>query len=52
MGVFGVLQIPYLALQPEHEDAIAAAAKAGLGIIIRGGVAKGPPGEGQGSADV
>lgn len=50
MGVFDVLQIPYSALQPEHEDTIAAAARAGMGIVIRGGVAKGPPGKGQGSA--
>mgnify|MGYP000262342961 FL=1 len=52
MGVFDVLQIPYSALQPEHEDAIVAAARAGVGIVIRGGVAKGPPGKGQGSADL
>ncbi len=50
MGVFDVLQIPYSALQPEHEDTITAAARAGMGIVIRGGVAKGPPGKGQGSA--
>ena len=35
--------------QPEHEDTIAAAARAGMGIVIRGGVAKGPPGKGHGS---
>jgi aryl-alcohol dehydrogenase-like predicted oxidoreductase len=52
MGVFDVLQIPYSALQPEHEAAIADAAKAGAGIVIRGGVARGEPGEGQGSADI
>src|SRR6266487_1083046 len=52
MGVFDVLQIPYSALQPEHEAAIAAAAQAGAGIVIRGGVARGGPGAGQGSADV
>jgi aryl-alcohol dehydrogenase-like predicted oxidoreductase len=51
MGVFDVLQIPYSALQPEHEAAIAGAAKAGVGIVIRGGVARGGPG-GQGAADV
>ncbi|HSF32165.1 MAG TPA: aldo/keto reductase [Candidatus Tectomicrobia bacterium] len=51
MGVFDVLQIPYSALQPEHEAAIAEAAKAGAGIVIRGGVARGGP-DGQGSADV
>jgi hypothetical protein len=37
---------------PEHEDAIAAAARAGMGIVIRGGVAKGLPGKGQSSADL
>jgi aryl-alcohol dehydrogenase-like predicted oxidoreductase len=52
MGVFDVFQIPYSALQPEHEAAIAEAAKAGAGIVIRGGVARGEPGPGQGSADV
>lgn len=52
MGVFDVFQIPYSALQPEHEAAIVAAAKAGVGIVIRGGVARGAPGTGQGAADV
>jgi len=52
MGVFDVFQIPYSALQPEHEAAITAAAKAGAGIVIRGSVARGEPGAGQGSADV
>jgi len=52
MGVFDVFQIPYSALQPEHEAAIADAAKAGAGIVIRGGVARGEPGEGQGAANV
>src|SRR5262249_57020214 len=52
MGVFDVLQIPYSALQPEHEAAIAEAAWGGAGIVIRGGVARGEPGAGQGSADV
>jgi len=52
MGVFDVLQIPYSALQPEHEAAIAAAAMAGAGIVIRGGVSRGAPGTGQGAADV
>jgi aryl-alcohol dehydrogenase-like predicted oxidoreductase len=51
LGVFDVLQIPYSALQPEHEAAITEAATAGIGIVIRGGVARGGPG-GQGAADV
>jgi aryl-alcohol dehydrogenase-like predicted oxidoreductase len=52
MGVFDVLQIPYSALQPEHEAAITEAAKAGVGVVIRGGVARGQPGAGQGLAEV
>lgn len=52
MGVFDVLQIPYSALQPEHEAAIAQAARAGAGVVIRGGVARGEPGVGHGSVGV
>jgi aryl-alcohol dehydrogenase-like predicted oxidoreductase len=52
MGVFDVIQIPYSALQPEHEPAIAEAARAGVGVVIRGGVARGEPGVGQGLTDV
>ena len=43
MGVFDAFQIPYSALQREHEKVIARAAAAGAGIIIRGGVARGAP---------
>ncbi len=43
MGVFDAFQIPYSALQLEHEAAIASASAAGAGIIIRGGVARGAP---------
>jgi aryl-alcohol dehydrogenase-like predicted oxidoreductase len=50
-GVFDVFQIPYSALEPEHEDAITEAGKAGAGTIIRGGVARGEPGAGLGSED-
>lgn len=49
MGVFDVFQIPYSALQREHEEAIAAASKAGAGIVIRGGAARGGPGKEQGN---
>jgi aryl-alcohol dehydrogenase-like predicted oxidoreductase len=52
MGVFDVLQVPYSALQLEHEAAIAQAASAGAGVVIRGGVARGEPGAGQGAIDV
>jgi len=41
MGVFDVFQIPYSALQREHEELIDAAAAAGAGTLIRGGVARG-----------
>jgi aryl-alcohol dehydrogenase-like predicted oxidoreductase len=43
MGVFDEFQIPYSALEREHEEAIAAASAAGAGIVIRGGVARGAP---------
>jgi aryl-alcohol dehydrogenase-like predicted oxidoreductase len=43
MGVFDAFQIPYSALQRDHETVIAQASAAGAGIIIRGGVARGMP---------
>ena len=43
MGVFDAFQIPYSAVEREHEDAITAASDAGAGTIIRGGVARGIP---------
>jgi aryl-alcohol dehydrogenase-like predicted oxidoreductase len=43
MGVFDVFQIPYSALQREHEDLITEAAEAGAGTLIRGGAARGAP---------
>ena len=43
MGVFDVFQIPYSAVEREHETAITAASAAGAGIVIRGGTAKGAP---------
>jgi aryl-alcohol dehydrogenase-like predicted oxidoreductase len=43
MGVFDAFQIPYSAVEREHEEAISAAAQAGAGTIIRGGVARGLP---------
>jgi aryl-alcohol dehydrogenase-like predicted oxidoreductase len=45
MGEFEVFQIPYSAVQREHEDLIAAAAAAGAGTLIRGGAARGAPAE-------
>lgn len=43
MGVFDAFQIPYSALQREHEDLISNATRAGAGTVIRGGVARGAP---------
>ncbi|MBC8138232.1 MAG: aldo/keto reductase [Fibrella sp.] len=50
-GVFDVFQIPYSALERQHENVISQAAQAGAGIIDRGGVARGEPGAGLGGAD-
>jgi aryl-alcohol dehydrogenase-like predicted oxidoreductase len=47
MGVFDVFQIPYSAVEREHEALISAAARAGAGTVIRGGAAKGAPTEGK-----
>jgi aryl-alcohol dehydrogenase-like predicted oxidoreductase len=41
MGVFDVFQIPYSAVQRDHEDLITEAADAGAGTFIRGGAARG-----------
>ncbi len=43
MGVFDEFQVPYSALQREHEAVIEEASDAGSGIVIRGGVARGTP---------
>lgn len=50
-GVFDVFQIPYSALERQHEDAITRAGEAGAGTIVRGGVARGEPGVGLGDGD-
>jgi aryl-alcohol dehydrogenase-like predicted oxidoreductase len=50
-GVFEAFQIPYSALERRHENLISAARRAGAGTIVRGGVARGEPGEGLGSRD-
>ena len=47
MGVFDIFQIPYSALQRDHENVIVRASKAGAGILIRGGVARGAPSDWQ-----
>ena len=45
LGAFDVFQIPYSAIQREHEALIATARAAGAGTVIRGGVARGAPSE-------
>ncbi|MYH61717.1 MAG: aldo/keto reductase [Caldilineaceae bacterium SB0675_bin_29] len=49
--VFDVYQIPYSALERDHEDWLTTTAQAGAGTIIRGGVALGKPGVGLGQSD-
>ena len=50
-GVFDVFQIPYSALQRQHENLISKAAEAGAGVIIRGGVSRGEPGATDGNTN-
>lgn len=50
-GTFAAFQIPYSALERDHEYWISKAAESGLGTIIRGGVARGEPGAGLGRED-
>ena len=45
MGVFDVFQIPYSAVQRDHEDLITQAKDAGAGTFIRGGAARGAASE-------
>ena len=51
LGVFDAFQVPYSALEREHEAVITQAAKAGAGTIIRSGVARGEPGHGLAEPD-
>lgn len=48
LGVFDVFQIPYSALERDHENLITKASDAGGGTVIRGGAAKGSPGKQEG----
>jgi aryl-alcohol dehydrogenase-like predicted oxidoreductase len=48
-GVFDVFQIPYSALERQHENQISAVGESGAGVIIRGGAARGEPGCGLGN---
>ena len=50
-GAFDVFQIPYSALEPKHDEWITRAGEAGIGIVIRGGIAQGEPNVGLGTAD-
>jgi aryl-alcohol dehydrogenase-like predicted oxidoreductase len=43
LDLFDAFQIPYSALEREHETVIAQASEQNAGVIIRGGVAKGGP---------
>ena len=45
MDVFDVFQIPYSAVQRDHEDLITEAVEHGAGTLIRGGAARGAPSE-------
>ena len=49
--VFHAFQIPYSAIDRQHEDLISQAAASGAGTIIRGGVGQGEPGKGRGDVD-
>ena len=49
MRVFDTFQVSCSALERDHEDIISRAFEAGAGIILRGGVARGEPGERQGN---
>jgi aryl-alcohol dehydrogenase-like predicted oxidoreductase len=50
-GAFESFQIPYSALERLHENAFALVNRAGCGVIVRGGVARGEPGAGLGAAE-
>ncbi len=45
-GAFDTVQVPYSALEREHEAFIGQAALEGLGVVGRGGIARGEPGHG------
>jgi aryl-alcohol dehydrogenase-like predicted oxidoreductase len=45
MNVFDAFQIPYSAVQRDHEELIAEAAGKGAGTLIRGGAARGAASE-------
>lgn len=51
MGIFDTFQIPYSALERDHEVWITKSALVGTGTIIRGGVARGGPAGGLDGSD-
>ena len=48
MGMFDTFQVPYSAVEREHELAMAEAMQAGAGVVVRSGVARGSPGKREG----
>jgi aryl-alcohol dehydrogenase-like predicted oxidoreductase len=50
-GVLDSFQMPYSAIEREHEGAISLAARAGKGTVIRNGVGRGEPGHGLAEPD-
>lgn len=50
-NVFHTFQIPYSAIDRQHETCISRAAATGAGTIIRGGVGQGEPGKGRGDVN-
>ena len=50
-NVFDVVQVAYSALERQQEAWLPIMDRAGNGIVVRGGVAQGEPGEGRGSAE-
>ena len=50
-NIFDVIQISYSALEREQENWLPVMDDAGIGIVVRGGVAQGEPEEGRGTAE-
>lgn len=48
LGVFDVFQIPYSAVERDHESTIDDIARAGGGVVVRSGVARGSPAKHEG----
>lgn len=52
IDIFDVFQIPYSALERDHESWISTVAEVGIGVVNRGGVAIGEPGVGLGKEEL